>query len=700
MRPSHKHILQSERQFACRRIWILLVLAVAVPPMSGRAQETAPAPQPSAPAPGKPDELEKLLDLPLEQLAQTPITSPASSGSPMMDTPVTSVTKEASTIGRSPAAVFVITNEMIRRSGATNIPDALRMVPGMEVAQVNSNTWAVTARGFNSAYANKMLVLIDGRSVYNPDFSGVYWSMQDVLLEDVERIEVIRGPGGTLWGANAVNGVINVITKNAKDTQGAYLTGGGGSHERTLDAFRYGGQFGEDLNYRVYGKYFDRGPDFDPANQVNDAWQQGRFGFRTDWLPDQDKSNALTVQGDHFVGNTANSIIPLDFNTPERQTGENLLMRWRHVYDEDSDWALQTYYDKFSRGNDLQMETVKTFDVDFQYRFPLGDRQKITCGANFRNVESLYAGGDQFTNWFPYPYFTTNYTGQFVQDEIAIIEDRVTLTLGTKLEQNPYTGLEYQPSVRILWTPDQKHSAWAAVSRAVRTPSRAEEQFDGTFTAFSPGVYPRVLGSTDLVSEDMMAYEIGYREQTTDKLSWDIATFYNQYQHLIGAVQGVPFPEPFPPPFHVIVPMQIANGPSGDTYGVELATTYAISERWRLSTQYTCLQMHVESNPATVATGFDPQNQVYLHSAWDLSDKVEFDLTGRYVDSLAFGNIPSYITMDLRLAWRPKKHLELAVVGQNLLQTYHYEFPPASVASPAYSTEVPRGVYGTVTWRH
>ena len=287
---------------------------------------------------------EGILNLDIEQLAKTPVVVPS------MDIPVTSVTKEASTVGRSAAAVFVITNEMIRRSGATCIPEALRMAPGLEVAQVNSNTWAITARGFNSAYANKMLVLIDGRSVYNPDFSGVFWNMEDVLLEDVERIEVIRGPGGTLWGANAVNGVINVITKNAKDTQGVYLMAGGGSHERMLDAFRYGGQIGEDLHYRVYGKYFDRGPGLDPTGQIGDSWQQGRFGFRADWQPDRDKSNALTIQGDHFVGDTANSIIPMDFSTSERQTGENLLMRWRHVYDEDSDWTLQTYYDKFSRG--------------------------------------------------------------------------------------------------------------------------------------------------------------------------------------------------------------------------------------------------------------------------------------------------------------------------------------------------------------
>ena len=626
-----------------------------------------------------------------------------------MDAPVTSVTKEQSTVGRSAAAVFVITPEMIRRSGATTIPDALRMAPGMEVAQVNSNTWAVSSRGFNGPYAANLLVLIDGRAVYNPDFSGTYWNMQDVLLEDVERIEVVRGPGGTLWGANAVNGVINIITKTAKDTQGAYLMAGGGSHERMLDAFRYGGRIGEDLQYRIYGKYFDRGPDPDPSSPASDSWQQGRFGFRADWEPDCDKSNIFTIQGDHFVGNTANGIIPTDVGVSERQTGENLLMRWRHLCSDDSDWTLQTYYDKFSRGSVWQNETVKTFDVDFQYCFPLGERQKITCGANFRNVESLYVGGDQFTTWFPFPYFTTNYTGQFVQDEIAVVEDLVTFTLGAKLEQNPYTGLEYQPTARLLYTPDHKHSAWGAISRAVRTPSRQEEQNDITFPALFPGVYPRVGGSSGLVSEDMMAYELGYREQTTERFSWDLALFYNQYQHLIGAIPGMPFPELDPAPFHIIVPAVMANGGSAETHGAELAVNYSVSEQWRLYAQYTFLQMQATAAPpVTSRTSFDPNNQFYLRSAWDLRKDLEFDLIARYVDSLpaadAFGagipSIPSYITMDLRLAWRPREHLELAVVGQNLLQEQHREFPGNVTPSPVLSTEVPRGVYGTASWRY
>jgi iron complex outermembrane receptor protein len=669
----------------------LLLLLLLLFPVSALAQSGTTT---TSPAPRTPSPNDDILNMDLEQLTKVDVHVPS------MDIPVTSVTKEESTVGRSAAAVFVITPEMIRRSGATCIPEALRMAPGVEVAQVNSNTWAITIRGFNSAYSGKLLVLIDGRSVYNPDFSGVYWDVQDVLLEDVERIEVIRGPGGTLWGVNAVNGVINIITKKAKDTQGSYVAAGGGTHEKDFEAFRYGGQIAEDLHYRVYGKHFERGPDFDPTypDASLDAWRQGRFGFRTDWEPDRDKSNSLTLQGDHYLGHTANSLIPIDFTTSENQTGDNLLMRWRHFFDEDSEWTLQTYYDMWSRGNSLQMETVKTFDVDFQYRFPLTDRQKITCGAEFRNVESCYTGGDQLTTWFSYPYFTTNYSSQFIQDEIAVIDDRVIFILGCKLDENPYTGLEYQPSARLLWAPDNKHSTWGAISRAVRTPARNEEQFAGaTGVPIAPGVYPRAFGNSSIQSEALMAYEIGYREQTSEQFSWDISMYYNAYEHLVGVI---PFGAPIEPPPYLILPVMFTNGPPGETYGVELAGNYSVSERWRLYAQYTLMQMHIADSPVLVSNvGNDPHNQVYLRSAWDLGEDLKFDMMVRYVDSLVEIEVPAYITMDLRLAWQARKHLELAVVGQNLLQEYHREFETI-MASPKLSTEVPRGVYGTATWRY
>ena len=683
--------------------WALLIVLLSSP-VSAVAQtdsavssdQPAGAGQPAAnpPAGSSGKAANDILNLDIEQLARTPVVVPS------MDIPVTSVTKELSTVGRSAAAVFVITPEMIRRSGATCIPEALRMAPGLDVAQINSNVWAISSRGFNSAFSNKLLVLIDGRSVYNPDFSGVYWDMQDVLLEDVERIEVVRGPGGTLWGANAVNGVINVITKKAKDTQGAYLTAGGGTQKQTLDGFRYGGQIGEDLHYRVYGKHFEQGPGFDPTGQVDDAWRQGRFGFRTEWVPDRDQANTLTIQGDHFVGSTDNSVISTSPALPDRQTGENLLMRWRHVYDQDSDWALQMYYDNLMRGDVLQMGEVRTFDVDFQYRFPLGDRHNITCGAGFRNVESYFFGGDTFTAWYPTPYFTTNYASQFVQDEIAIVDDRLILTLGTKLEENPYTGLEYQPSARLLWAPDRRHSAWGAISRAIRSPTRYQEQTILTMPPVAPDVYLRAFGQSGPKSEAVMAYELGYREQATDQFSWDIATFYNAYDHLMSVVSGTPFPEPLPTPTRLIIPLYLTNGPTGETYGVELTGNYSVSQRWRLCAQYTYFQMHLQiPPPQQIDSGYDPNNQVYLRSAWDLREDLEFDLMARYVDCLPTLNVPSYISMDARLAWRPRKQLELAVVGQNLLQDRHREFAGNSYQSPTYATEVPRGVYGTLTWR-
>jgi iron complex outermembrane receptor protein len=526
-----------------------------------------------------------------------------------------------------------------------------------------------------------------------------------VLLEDVERIEVIRGPGGTLWGANAVNGVINIITKKANDTQGVYAQGGGGSHERDMEAFRVGGAIGEDLHYRIYGKHFERGPNFDPAGLVDDAWRQRRVGFRADWEPGRDKSDFLTVQGDHYDGDTdgGSSSLPLDPTLGENLTGDNLLMRWRHVYDEDSNWSLQVYYDRYLRDDLMQTQSDKTYDVEFQHRFPMADRHSVTWGAGFRSVESLFIGGDQFTTYFPSPYLTTNYTSQFLQDEIAVIEDRLTFTLGCKLEQNPYTGLEYQPTARLLWSPDSRRSAWAAFSRAVKTPSRAVRQITSTFPPYAPGVYPRAIGNRGVGSEAVLAYEIGYREQTTKRFSWDVATFYNAYDHLLAVLPGSLEPEPPPPlpPERLIVPLWIDNGARGETYGIELCGNYAVSEKWTLYAQYTALQIHLFADPPEmVDQGTDPHNQVYVRSAWTLREDLEFDLMARYVDRLTEIGVPSYISMDARLAWRPRQHLELAVVGQNLLQQHHWEYAGNTSESPTYATEVPRGVYGTVSWRY
>ncbi|NLF06410.1 MAG: TonB-dependent receptor [Pirellulaceae bacterium] len=670
------------------------------------AQDAHPAEAPSSvPAARASSDLEGLLNLDIEQLAKTPVVVPS------MDIAVTSVTREESTVGRSAAAVFVITQEMIRRSGAKSVPEALRMAPGLEVAQINSSTWAITSRGFNGSFANKLLVLIDGRTVYTPVFSGVYWDAQDVFLEDVERIEVVRGPGGTLWGANAVNGVISIITKNAKDTQGAYINVAGGSVARSTENVRYGGQIGEDCYYRIYGKYLDNSPFHNRYDDGSgrDAWNQGRFGFRSDWDIGGDRTNMLTILGEHYVGNSGGQATftsltpPYSYNQYGNtyNTGQHLLARWNHVCSEDSDWTLQSYFDNFQRDTILNAERIRTFDLDFQYRFLLNDRHKIAWGAGYRYIQDHLPSNSPFTlSSIP---ASRNYyvASQFVQDEITLSPDLLQLILGCKLEQNSYTHFEYQPTIRAMYTPDRKHTLWGAVSRAVHTPSRIDDDMFVTsaFVWEEMPYFSRMIGNPDVKSEVLMAYELGFREQTTEKFSWDIAAFYNVYDEL-RSMQFIGFP---PPDF--IPTSQVANGASANTYGVELAANYAVSERWRLYAQYTYLHMDLHDDVSFYGDGRSPCNQIFFRSSWDMCENVDFDLMARYVDTLEYINYfesgqfcPNYIEMDLRLAWRPRKHLEVAVVGQNLLHGAHYEFiPTEDVFSPL--NQIPRSVYGSVTWK-
>ncbi len=661
--------------------------------------QTSPAPEAAAAANTGDPAADSILNLDLEQLASTPVVVPS------MDIPVTSVTKEESTVGRSAAAVFVITNEMIRRSGATSVPEALRMAPGLDVAQVNSSTWAISCRGFNSTLANKLLVLIDGRTVYTPVFSGVYWDVQDVLLEDVERIEVIRGPGGTLWGANAVNGVINIITKRAADTQGAYVHAMKGDVIHSNEAARYGGQIGDDWKYRVYGKYQDNGQFWDPVSDTpgKDAWNQGRVGFRADWNLEPGEPDSFTIQGEHYVGNDGSSGL-FTFPSPPfyavvygstYNTGQHILARYQHIIDDDSDWSLQAYYDNFQRDTVINDERVKTTDVELQYRFLLSDNHQITCGAGYRYIHDNLPSNTLYFRSIPTDrsYYIAN---QFIQDEITLVPDTVQMIVGCKIEQNSFTFFECQPTIRALYTPDRKHTLWGAVSRAVHTPSRVDEnsyieQFYGPPTsAFL------TIGNPAEKSETLMAYELGYRTQATDDFSWDLALFSNDYYDL----RSIDFVGNFPPPPYPTALYQLGNEGNAHTYGAELAANYNISDTWKVSGQYTYLQMHIYGNNL-YGDGYSPRNQIYLRSTWNLTEDIDFDLMGRYVDSLSSGAlmVPSYIEMDARLAWRARKNLELAVVGQNLLQAYHYEFLQYD-SYFSQTNQVPRSVYGMVTWRY
>ncbi len=656
----------------------------------------------SAAGNGKTSGGDDFLDMDIEQLRKTSVAAPS------FDVEVTSVTKSESTVGRSPAAVFVITSEMIRRSGCTSIPELLRMAPGMDVARYNSHIWAISCRGFNGQFANKLLVLIDGRTVYNQLYGGVYWDVQDLLLEDIERIEVIRGPGGTLWGSNAVNGVVNIITKNAKDTQGTMVSAGGGNLDKLIDGVRAGGNNGEGLHWRVYGKHFERGPEYLPDG-AHDDWRMGRGGFRLDWDLDKHDTDKLTVLGDYYGGIEGQEFLnPLPYSpyvedlvTDVSVGGANVLARFEHRIDKESDWKLQTYFDRTNRYEvDLNKQQTNTLDVEFQHRFPLAQNQSFTWGLDYRQVHD-YLPLEVFLITYTPHERTTNLFSGFLQDEITLVEDRLFFTIGTKLERNSYSGFECQPNVRLLWSIDDKHAVWSAVSRAVRTPTRFEENVIangyGSLSGY-PGIsFLRLIGDPDLEAEVLMAYEIGYREQTTERFSWDVTGFCNAYENLIGVQSGTPFVENT----YTVYPAYYVNNQRAHVYGAEFTVNWTATERWRLSSSYSSCFAFSEladgTNFSNFLQGNTPRNQAQLKSSWDLGRNWEFDMWLRYVDELTWPQVPAYMTMDLRLGWRPRKDLEVALVGQNLFDAHHDEFN--SGGGPFVSSEVRRTVFAQLTWR-
>lgn len=652
---------------------------------------------------GQVDDPEGILNLDIEQLAKTDVVVPS------MDIEVTSVAKQESTVGRSPAAIFVITSEMIRRSGATCVPELFRTVPGVEVARVNSHAWAITVRGFNAAFANKLLVLIDGRTVYNTVNSGVFWDEQDLLLEDIERIEVIRGPGGTLWGANAVNGVINVITKSAKDTQGALVTADGGSLDKVIDGVRVGGNNGQGFCWRIYGKHFERGPEYWPGGS-HDDWRVGRGGFRLDWELDRWGCNTLTVLGNYYGGQLGQrSPVPMpvppytrDVIEDQGVSGANVLARWAHVFDDESDWTLQMYFDRTFRHQVAFKEQFNTLDIEFQHRFPLTSRHELIWGLNYRLIHD-YLPTEGFAMTVSPHERTTNLFSGFLQDEITVAPDRLFFTIGTKLEHNSYSGFECQPSARLLWTPDRRHSAWAAISRAVRTPSRVEQDMVMNMGPIAMVPFPtfaRLIGSRDTDAEDLMAYEIGYRAQATERFAWDVTAFYNVYEDVLRMEPGAPFVENT----YLVVPATFSNFYRAQTYGVELTGQCTLSDRWRVSASYGFLKFHLwpysghDADPFDPFGGSSPQNQARFYSSWDLGRSWELDLGVRYVDNLPSQGVPAYITMDVRLGWVPSENFEVALVGQNLLDNHHPEF---ELDMMGFQTrELRRTVCANVTWRY
>src|SRR5467141_3868778 len=560
----------------------------------------------------------------------------------LMNLQVTSVTKHTQKVADAAAAIFVITQEDIRRSGAASIPEALRLVPGLEVARIDQNKWAIGSRGFNGRFDNKLLVLIDGRSVYTPLFSGVYWNVQDVMLEDVDRIEVIRGPGATLWGANAVDGVINVITKKAKSTQSAVVTAGAGTDERAAGGVRYGGKLGDNTYYRAYTKYFDWGPSAYPSGMTaHDGWDALRGGFRADWTPAG--ANSLTLQGDVYRTRFDETLTVASLSAPYSNTfpnngkysGGNILGRWNHT-SEGSSMSLKMYYDNTTiSDHSLFGDHQNIFDLDFQHGFPVGDSQQFVWGLGYRSIRDK--NDSSFTVSLQPNQVTLNQFSTFLQDEISLVDNRLQITLGSKFERNEFTGFEIEPNARLLWNLTPNQSIWTAVSRAVRTPALTEEGLRLNSAVIPPGTpsnptpFPAVIAvfgshrfNSQFNSEDLLAYELGYRVQATSNLPLDIATFYNNYSNLRTAEPGTPFVEGSPAPTDIVIPFVAGNKMSGGTYGVELFADWKVVPKWRLVGSYSYLQMNIHKNANSLdatpdnPNGSSPRHQWYLRSSIDL----------------------------------------------------------------------------------
>lgn len=585
---------------------------------------------------------------------------------------ISSVSKREERLIDAAASIYVITREDIRRSGATSIPELLRLAPNLQVARVDSSQYAISARGFNSTTANKLLVLIDGRSVYTPLYSGVFWDVQDTMIEDIERIEVISGSGGTLWGANAVNGVINIITRHTRDTAGGLVSAGAGNDDRGAGA-RYGGKFGEDGSYRIYAKVFDRDNTVSANGaSAQDAWKKGQAGFRLDWGQGGD---TLMLQGDAYDGSIDQRILD-----DKSISGAHFLGRWNSILTGGSALQVQAYYDQTRRTYPGTFgEVLDTYDIDVQHRFSLGGHHDIIWGGGYRYSR------DDVTNSAALAFLPANrdltLANVFAQDDIALTE-RLKLTVGAKLERNNYTGFETQPNVRLAWKPSDQVLLWSAISRAVRTPSRIDREF------FVPGNAPYTMfdGGPDFQSEKLTAYEIGYRTQPSQKASFSISTFYNVYDQLRS----------LEPTGGTTV---LANMLEGNTYGIETWGSFGINDWWQLKAGYTYLKKDLHLKPGSgdttslKSTDTDPSHQFSLRSMMNLTHNLDMDFALRSVGDLPGSGVPAYVTLDGRLGWKLAEGTEVSLSGFNLLDKRHPEFGAASTRS-----EIGRTFYVKMLW--
>jgi iron complex outermembrane receptor protein len=595
-------------------------------------------------------DLQDIGDLSLEELASIQVTS---------------VSRRPESLSDAASSIFVINGTEIRRSGVTTLPEALRLAPNLQVARVDARNYAVTARGFNNPFENKLLVLIDGRTVYSPLFSGVYWDVQDVVLEDVERIEVISGPGATLWGANAVNGVINIITKSAASTQGTLLSATAGRNERN-GAVRYGGTLANGGHYRVYGKYAAN----DDLRAENGAtlltgWHREQAGFRADW---GDTGRNLTLQGD-VVDGKLHQQGTADIGV----RGANLLGRLNHSFAGGSMATLQMYWDHTERDQPLAFtERLDTLDLQLQHAVNLGDSHRLVWGGGYRWGHDRVQNGAAF-GFLP-GTLNLHWANLFAQDEIALRDD-LRLTAGLKFEENNYTGVEVLPTLRLAWNPLASTLVWSSLSRSVRAPSRIDRDFySPTLPAVVNGI-PQyaIAGGPDFESEVANVFELGYRAQPTPSLSYSATAFYGHYDKLRTL-------EPNPKGTGSV----FRNFANGHTRGIEAWASWQAAKAWRLSgggvVQRVDTAVEPLSRDITSATGLatsDPSHYWMLRSSHDLAAGQELDFTLRRVGALARPAVPAYTTVDLRYGWRIRKGLDLSLIGQNLFDPKHAEFGAA-----------------------
>lgn len=635
----------------------------------------------------------------------------------LLNIEVTSVSKRPQSLQDASAAIFVITGEDLHRLGVTSIPDALRLVPGLHVGRIDSNKWAVTSRGFNGRFSNKLLVLVDGRNVYTTVFSGVYWEIQDPMIADIERIEIIRGPGSTLWGANAVNGVINIITKHAADTQGGLAVIGAGDVEKGFAGLRWGTELADGTYAKVYGKAFSRGEFTLPDGQdAGDDWSMFRGGFQLN--SQRTSSEALSFQGDIYNGLINQQTVLPSLAPPftrlldddeAKVSGGHLLGRMVRTLSPNSEISFQVYFDRAVRKEALADQSTSQMDYDFQHQLTTSNHMFV-WGLGYRFINDVVREHEAYIKTDGKKSF--NLFSAFIQDEISLVDDHLAMTLGTKFEHNDFTGLEVQPSLRFIWRANNAHRVWAAVSRAVRTPMRAEDEFEVLAMVIPPNspvnpaplpVGVMIIGSEDFESEDLLSYELGYRFAHSS-FSLDVTAFYNDYTSLQNNERGDPEVRYWEDPMFVAQPTIFNNDAASKVYGAELAVAWQSKSWLRWDLAYSYLTADDSSLEITeLSSEKSPEHMLSL--VFDLQPASALSLSAalRYVDEcIARGvhspeerTVPSYTSLDARIGWNFNADWELSLVGQNLLEESHLEYIAESFT---LTTEVPRSFYVKLQW--